>query len=278
LLGTDVHQRFGASFPIRFDYLDTVGGGSLSVHCHPRPDYMRSVFGWQYPQHETYYVMVGSPGNVVFLGLRDNVDLDEFQLRAHQAEQAGKPFDVFDYVQQHPAIEHQLFLIPAGTPHGSGKDNVVLEISATPYLYSLRFYDWLRRDARGQQRPVHVDHAFDNLDTRRAGPRVRSELIPQPRPLATGSGWREDLIGSLPTMFFDIHRLEITGGATAHQHTHGRFHVLNVVAGDAVVVHTREGQHPLHFAETIVVPAAVADYRLEALGDDPVRVVKAFVA
>ena len=38
------------------------------------------------------------------------------------------------------------------------------EISATPYLYSLRFYDWLRKDRAGRQRPVHVGHAFENLD------------------------------------------------------------------------------------------------------------------
>jgi hypothetical protein len=75
MLGPGVHERFGTSFPIRFDYLDTVDGGNLSVHCHPRDDYMRTVFGWPYTQHETYYVMVGSPENSVFLGLRDGADV-----------------------------------------------------------------------------------------------------------------------------------------------------------------------------------------------------------
>jgi hypothetical protein len=31
LLGRDVDQRFGSTFPIRFDYLDTLGGGHLST-------------------------------------------------------------------------------------------------------------------------------------------------------------------------------------------------------------------------------------------------------
>lgn len=56
LLGESVHERFGTSFPIRFDYLDTVDGGNLSVHCHPQAQYMREVFGWPYTQHESYYV------------------------------------------------------------------------------------------------------------------------------------------------------------------------------------------------------------------------------
>src|SRR5690606_21769793 len=142
VLGADVHARFATSFPVRFDYLDTVDGGNLSVHCHPREEYMRDVFGWPYTQHETYYIMVGGPENVVYLGLHDDVALEEFHRRAHAADEHGAAFDIEEFVPTYPADPHQLFLIPAGTPHGSGKGNVVLEVSATPYLYSLRFYDW----------------------------------------------------------------------------------------------------------------------------------------
>lgn len=169
ILGDDVHARFGTSFPIRFDYLDTVGGGNLSVHCHPQSDYMRRVFGWPYTQHETYYMMLGGPGRQVFLGLRQDADLSAFRHEADRAFHDGVPFDIEQYVQTFPADPHQIFLIPGGTPHGSGEGNVVLEISATPYLYSLRLYDWLRKDSEGRQRPVHVGHAFENLDPDRSG-------------------------------------------------------------------------------------------------------------
>lgn len=169
ILGESAHAMFGTSFPIRFDYLDTVGGGNLSVHCHPQSDYMRRVFGWPYTQHETYYMMVAGPGRQVFLGLRQDADLEAFRREADRAVHEGVPFDIERYVQTFPADRHQLFLIPGGTPHGSGEGNVVLEISATPYLYSLRFYDWLREDREGRQRPVHVGHAFENLDPARSG-------------------------------------------------------------------------------------------------------------
>jgi mannose-6-phosphate isomerase class I len=277
VLGDAAYDMFGVSFPVRFDYLDTYGGGSLSVHCHPQADYMREVFGWPYTQHETYYVMVGSPENVIYLGLHDGVDPAAFEQEARAARDAGQPFDIGRFVQSHPAEEHQLFLIPAGTPHGSGRDNVVLEISATPYLYSLRFYDWLRRDSEGAQRPVHVDHAFRNLDLRRTGAELRADLLQQPRTVESGDGWREDLIGALPEMFFRVHRIELEPAATIPQDTAGRFHVLNVVAGEGVLIRSALSEQILSFAETIVIPAAVGTYGVTALGGGPVRVIKAYV-
>lgn len=278
LLGDAVCKTFGTSFPIRFDYLDTVDGGNLSVHCHPRPDYMREVFGWPYTQHETYYLMVAGEGSHVFLGLHGDVNVQAFRREAAAADSRSVPFPITRYVQTFPAAPHQLFLIPAGTPHGSGQGNVVLEISATPYLYSLRFYDWLRRDPRGRQRPVHVGHAFGNLDAGRNGDAVARDLIPRPRTLRGGRGWREELLGALPEMFFEVRRLALAPGAAAADATGGRFHVLNVVEGDGVLVETAEGPaHFLAYAETLLVPAAVGSYTLRAAGPSPVRVVKAFV-
>jgi hypothetical protein len=277
ILGDAVHAVFGTSFPIRFDYLDTVDGGNLSVHCHPRSTYMSQVFGWPYTQHETYYMMVGGAGGKVFLGLRSDADVEMFHRLAAAAAEHGRAFDIEQYVQTFPATPHQLFMIPAGTPHGSGEGNVVLEVSATPYLYSLRFYDWLRQDAGGNQRPVHVTHAFANLDHARRGAHVANDLVPAPRAVRSGEGWREELLGALPEVFYEVRRWVLDAGGAGHDHTGGRFHVLNVVDGDGVVIETASGdQHALHYAETMVVPAAVGAYVLHPLGAR-VQVVKALV-
>ena len=278
VMGEEVATTFGTSFPVRFDYLDTVDGGNLSVHCHPQERYMRDVFGWPYTQHETYYLMLAGEKRRVFLGLRDDVDLELFEKEADEADRHGTPFDIERHVQVFSAEPHQLFLIPAGTPHGSGEGNVVLEVSATPYLYSLRFYDWLRRDADDRQRPEHVEHAFDNLDRTRRGQAVSEQLLPQPRTLRDGPGWREELLGALPEMFFEVRRLVLAADGEAPDDTAGRFHVLNVVEGSGVTIETADGyRHPLAYAETLLVPAAVGQYTLRRHGDARVRVVKALV-
>jgi mannose-6-phosphate isomerase class I len=278
ILGKRVEADFGTSFPIRFDYLDTVGGGNLSIHCHPQADYMERVFGWPYTQHESYYMMVGGEDRCVFLGLRGDVQLDAFERAARGAVERGERFRIEDHVQTFPAAQHRLFMIPAGTPHGSGEGNVVLEVSATPYLYSLRFYDWLRRDAAGNQRPVHVDHAFANLNRERKGDEVATDLVQSPHVIRSGDGWREEVIGALPEVFYEVRRLVIEGETAADDDTDGRFHVLNVVDGDGAVIEGEEaGRHRLNYAETIVIPAAIGRYSLRRMGGEPVQIVKALV-
>jgi mannose-6-phosphate isomerase class I len=263
LLGPAAHDRFGDSFPIRFDYLDTLGGGHLSIQCHPTDEYAREVFGLPYTQHESYYVMKTVPGATVFHGLRPGADVAAFRADAEAAAERGERFDPERYLEAHASEPHQLYLIPGGTPHASGAGNVVLEISATPYLYTLRFYDWLRRDLAGELRPVHLEHAFANLDWRRAsGPE------PEPSVVRAGDGWAELALGSDPAIFFAVHRLEFE--RELEDDTRGRFHVLNLVEGDEIDV----AGHPLAYGETLVVPAAVGRYVLRG---GPAKVVKAFV-
>ncbi|MEU5774707.1 class I mannose-6-phosphate isomerase [Streptomyces venezuelae] len=278
MLGPEVAARFGTSFPIRFDYLDTLGGGNLSVHCHPKARYMEERFGWSYTQHETYYMALGSPDTRVFLGLREDVDLDLFRKEVEEAAHDGVPMDPEDHVLTFPAEQGRLFMIPAGTPHASGAGHVVLEISATPYLYSLRFYDWLRPDADGRPRQLPYEHGLANLESGRRGDAVARELVQEPRTLREAPGWREELLGSLDEMFYEVRRHALDVGAEADDDTAGRFHVLNVVEGEGVALHTAAGErHMLFRSETLTVPAAVGAYRLAAVGAAPVKVVKALV-
>ena len=65
LLGGPVEARFGQDFPIRFDFLDTMGGGNLSLQVHPVTQYIRDTFGIYYTQDESYYLLDAEPGACV---------------------------------------------------------------------------------------------------------------------------------------------------------------------------------------------------------------------
>ena len=84
------------------------------------------------------------------------------------------------------------------------------------------------------------------------------------------------MIGRHPELFFAVHRLEIED--VADDDTRGRFHVLNLVEGDEILLRTASGrEHRLSYAETIVVPAGVGAYSLVRTGRSPAKIVKAFV-
>ena len=127
-------KRFGKEFPIRFDFLDTYVGANLSIQCHPRTQYIRDNFGENITQDETYYILDCEPGAKVYLGFQENIDANEFQSALFDAQDNGIELPVEKYVQKHDARKHDLFLIPNATIHASGKNNLVLEISSTPYM------------------------------------------------------------------------------------------------------------------------------------------------
>jgi mannose-6-phosphate isomerase class I len=276
VLGTSVAARYGSYFPIRFDYLDTMSGTNLSCQVHPRVDYIRTEFGEPFTQDETYYIVKNKAGSQVFLGLREDIHLDQFRADAQAARDKGIPFEITDHVNSFSSHVHDLFLIPSGTVHCSGANNLVLEISATPYIYTFKIYDYLRRDLSGNLRHVHLEHAFANIAEERKTRWVEKHLMPQPTLLCEGNGWQEYEIGNIEHLFFAISRLEFSD--TIEDETRGRFHALNMVEGDCCEILT-ENNAPveLRFAESCVLPASVGRYRLKNKGTQPCKVVKAFV-
>lgn len=281
LLGDAVRERFGDEFPIRFDFLDTMAGGHLSFQVHPLTDYIRSRFGAQYTQDESYYVMDAAPDGCVFLGLRDRVDADAMARDLETAQAGGAPFPAERYANRWPARKHDHFLIPAGTVHCSGRNTIVLEISATPYIFTFKLWDWGRLGLNGRPRPIHLEHGLANVQWDRTTDWVRTELVNRVAPVASGDGWREERTGLHRLEFLETRRHWFTG--TVPHHTHGGVNVLNLVEGDAAVVESPDRAFEpfvVHYAETFIVPAAVGAYTVRPLRERPARehaTIKAFV-
>ena len=276
VLGVSVAARYGSYFPIRFDYLDTMGGTNLSCQVHPRVDYIRSEFGEPFTQDETYYIVTCEQDARVFLGLREDADVGAFKADAFAARDQRIPFEITEHVNSFPSKPHDLFLIPSGTVHCSGANNMVLEISATPYIFTFKIYDYLRSDLSGNLRHVHLDHAFANLDKTRTTDWVQQNLIPQPVVLRKGTGWAEYVIGDIDQLFFAIHRLEFSD--VIEDQTDGKFVALNLVEGECCEIITASGKPvELRFAESIIIPASVGSYILRNTGHTECKVVKAFV-
>lgn len=95
LLGEKVHARFGAEFPIRFDFLDTIGGQNLSFQVHPVTEYIQQQFGMHYTQDESYYILEAEPQAVVYLGTKTGTEpqamLDDLKAAARGKKPSTMP-------------------------------------------------------------------------------------------------------------------------------------------------------------------------------------------
>lgn len=281
VLGDAVFGLFGHEFPIRFDFLDTVGGGNLSLQVHPLAEYIRDRFGLFYTQDESYYLLDAAPGASVYLGMKSGAEASQMFQALEEAQAGDAPFDADGFVSRWPAVKHDHFLIPAGTIHCSGAGAMVLEISATPYIFTFKLWDWGRLGLDGLPRPINLAHGLRNLQAGRDTAWTQANLINHIEELSSGTGWREERTGLHSLEFIETRRHWFTG--TVPHDTRGTVNVLNLVQGAEAVVESPSGAFGpfvVHYAETFIVPAAVGPYTIRPHGPgagEECATMKAFV-
>ncbi|MCR3907783.1 class I mannose-6-phosphate isomerase [Aeromonas hydrophila] len=281
LLGERVHARFGAEFPIRFDFLDTVGGQPLSLQVHPLTEYIQQEFGMHYTQDESYYLLDAKPDACVYLGTRTGIDPQAMLAELAAAQRGEKPFDDERFINRFPARKHDHFLIPAGTVHCSGEGAMVLEISATPYIFTFKLWDWGRVGLDGIPRPIHLAHGSKVIQWERDTDWTREHLVNRIEPIAEGPGWREERTGLHEREFIETRRHWFS--VPVEHDTGGTVQVLNLIEGREATVESPDhafAPFVVHYAETFIVPASVGRYRIRPSGESEgatIATIKAYV-
>ena len=280
LLGDKTHARFGAEFPIRFDLLDTMGGGNLSLQVHPLTEYIQDRFGMHYTQDESYYLLDAAENTRVYLGCKTGTDPEALRRALTESQTTGR-FDAERFVNAIPAHRHDHFLIPGGTMHCSGKDCMVLEISATPYIFTFKLWDWGRLGLDGRPRPTHIAHGLRNIQFDRDTDWVEKNLVNRVETLRSDAHVTEERTGLHEREFIETRRHWFD--APVFHDTRDNLNVLNLVEGREAVVESPDGAFdpfPVHYAETFIVPAAVGAYTVRPVQfgeSERMATVKAFV-
>jgi mannose-6-phosphate isomerase class I len=267
LLGSPVHARFGDEFPIRFDFLDTMNGGNLSLQVHPLTEYIQEKFGLHYTQDESYYMMDTEEDAVVYLGLKEDVDPEAMLSELKEAQQGKAPFQADKHVQEWPVKKHDHFLIPAGTVHCSGKNSMVLEISATPFIFTFKLWDWGRLGMDGKPRPINIGHGKNVIQWNRTTDWTKQNLVNNIRVIEQGDGWIEESTGLHEREFIETRRHWFT--KRVEHKTNGGVNVICLVEGDEIIVESPGHSFDpfiVHYAEVFIVPAKVKTYTIRPYG------------
>ncbi len=273
VLGEEAARQFVYEWPIRLDYLDTIDGGHLSTQVHPRPDFIRRHFGETYTQDETYYIANAKPGAKVYLGLTDDCDLDTFRAVLEDSHKNGTKVDIDRYVHSVSAKPHDMFLIPNGTVHCSGEGNLVLEISATPYIFTFKIYDYLRRDLNGNLRPMNIERAFENLRPERRATFIDENYVVKPELVEEQETYSRYTLYNRPETFYEVDRVDFD--KHYDMNTGGRAWTLSVVEGQAVEIEVSNGRKTkLSFLESLAIPAVAEGVHIRNLGDSGVKLIR----
>lgn len=278
LLGPQVYSRFGAEFPIRFDFLDTIGGQNLSLQVHPVTEYIHRQFGMAYTQDESYYMLDAVEGAHVYLGLTDEAEPEEMFADLEKANRGEEVFNAEKYVNKIPAHKHDHFLIPAGTCHCSGAGSMVLEISATPYIFTFKLWDWSRLGLDGKPRPVHLAHGRQVIQWNRRTEWVKKNLVNAVYTVEENDSYKEEHTGLHELEFIETRRYWINNEVVIN--SENNVNMLNLVEGKSAIIDSPDNEFSpfiVHYAETFIIPAGVKKYRIKSEHGEKIGVLRAYV-
>lgn len=277
LMGRECVEKFKGYFPVRFNYDDTWhGNGNMSIQVHSGHEYNITNFNEHGRQDESYYVVAAGHGAKTYIGFRDEADTGEFIDEVKRSEKEFTPVDYGKYVNDVPSTPGLQFLLPAGTIHASGRNQIVLETgSLTVGSYTFKMYDYLRSDLDGVPRPIHTYHGERALIKERTSSWVKGNLVRDPILIRKGDKWAEYVIGEHHLIYFSLRRLEFE--EYIEDDTNGKFHALDLVDGEKVMIQSVDNPGRFYiqnYLDIVIVPASFGKYIIKNQGSQPVCIHK----
>ncbi len=265
LMGETCRKKFDGYFPIRFNYDDTFhASGNMSIQCHPGSEYVRKNNNELGRQDESYYIVTAGQGAKTYCGFQNDCDVEAFFAEVKRSEKHATPIDHDKYVYSAPSVPGMQFMLPAGTIHASGRNQVILEIgSLTIGSYTYKMYDYLRKDLDGTPRPIHSYHGEKVLARDRKADWVNENLIQTPRLVRKDGDGKEIIVGEHELLYFTLRNLCFETRMT--DDTKDRFHVLVLVEGEQILVRSLADPDRFfvqRYMDMVVVPASFGPYEI----------------
>jgi len=266
LMGKRCVEEYHGFFPMRFNYDDTFhASGNMSVQLHPGADYIKENYNELGRQDESYYVFVTGQEAYTYLGFNNGVDIDEFVAECKRSEKDHQPIDYKKYVYAVKSEPGTQVMIPAGTIHASGQNQVILEIgSLTVGSYTYKMYDYVRRDLDGNPRPIHSYYGERNLNHAMTEDYVKANLVNgRKRVIRQEKDGCEMVVGECDQLYYSLRNLCF--GDYMTDNTNGDFCVLALIDGEDVTVRSKsnpEYAYHMDYLDMLVIPASMGEFEL----------------
>jgi hypothetical protein len=278
MVGPYIHEAFPDLLPLQV-WLDDgyfaepvpYERGSMPIHNHPDTAYNKRNFNEPLGRYETYYIVEAYRDAGTMMGFLEEADLEEYERLCRESNNQIA-FDWQKFVKRWATNVGDLFLIPPGTEHGHGGNQMILEMDTGPSVagteYSFFTYDFARHTwddkAKSMTAPpmkMHIEHSFRNNRWRREK-YVQEHLRARPEVVSGDGDTRMDRFSTISEMPFEIERFVFT--KPMRHSTDGRFlQIPTLTVGKKVIIRSIEDpsrETTLDFLQACLIPAGFGDY------------------
>jgi mannose-6-phosphate isomerase len=241
-------SRVGEPFPLLLKLIDA--RDRLSVQTHPDDAYAAAHENGKLGKTEAWVILAAKPGARLIYGLAPDCGVRELRAALDRAGEQGAAERVaacFKYEEVKPG---DVFYIPSGTIHAIGEGILLYEIQQSSDV-TYRLWDWMRTDARGGMRDLHIDHALAVHKHSRYGGALSGAAMP------FGTGSRTLYIADDN---FALERLTISGGM--RQHPDGSSFSLLTPLGNGRLI-WENGSLPFAPGDTLFIPASAPIFDIQ---------------
>lgn len=249
LLGEDAVAVFGSRFPLLAKFIDA--NSKLSVQVHPADQYAREHESGKLGKTEFWYILDTMPGASIVHGFKAPTTREEVQ-------QAIQEIRLEELLHEEPVAPGDVIFVPAGTVHAIGSGVLLYELQEYSDI-TYRMYDYGRVDAQGHPRALHIERSLD-VATYRPSARIKT----CPITLSETVAYSERCL--VACQYFVTR--EITLRTQIEGQTGRSCLILSSLGAELRVWygnHLREYEN-LARGQSMVLPAALGDYRIEGQG------------
>lgn len=241
-IGKEVMKKYEGEFPLLVKLIDA--HDNLSVQVHPDDELARKRHD-SLGKTEMWYIMEAEEGAKIYSGLNRELTPDEYVRRIEENS-------IEQVLAVHDSHPGDVFFLPAGRVHAIGAGNLLAEIQESSDI-TYRIYDYDRRDARGNTRELHTEHAKDAIDYTFHGDYKSTPPDPEASDAEIAT-----------CEHFTVHRL-LLDGEMHFKFSDSSFTVLMCVEGN-VTLEYEGGKMSFKTGETVLVPAVMGKFVLRGNG------------